>query len=417
VNAIAKIRASALKAMQELHTASFDPSAHGSIDRVTVDVTDHQQREVVTVRLRENALTWSCTCGRRPCEHVQLALSWISGDANGQVHKGKESEIGPTTSAWSHLSWPPDLRTIEDFDQAVRADIPALAASLEELITVTVAAGISAGLTSPVATAIDRLIAISPKPLPLGISRWVGRFRVSLTDRSVDGAARLLDGASKLVDDLRSGSRDMPALERVVSWLGAYSADKRTIERVSDRSLLEIAREWMDGTDRCTIEKRARDLSAASLGPCPRLITVGLAVAEQGAHPRRIRLLQYSTAVAIPAQAWEQLASWASRAFSPLREVYQHAIVNYPGLCEPFVIIAPARLVRDPLPIPIDESGHPLPLAAARDLYAVKVIDAMTAQQRPDWIAGRLVDAQGTLMIRPLSFGITLAGRFHHVRI
>jgi hypothetical protein len=429
-----KIRASAQKAMQELRATAVETLANAAIDRVTLDITSNEQREVVTLHLRDSKLIWSCTCGRRTCAHVAAALSWISGELDTPARNEVEPKhtIKATTSAWSHLSWPPDLRTLEDFDQAARADIAALAASLEELAAIIVNCGTDAGLTASVETAIGRLIEIAPKPLPLGISRWIGRLKVALIDRSVEGVARLLDGASKLVTDLCSETRDMTAVERVVSWLGAYSADKRTIERISDRSLLEIAREWMDGTERYAIEKRylvdlhngevfreerARDFSSASLGPCPRLVSVSLAAVEQGAQPRRVRLLQYSTAVTIPDEAWKQLASWANRTFAPLQEIYHRAVTNFPGLTEPFVVVAPAQVARDPHPVPVDESGHPLPLAAARDPYALKVLDALTANQRPEWIAGRLVDAQGTLMMRPLSFGVTHTGQFLHVRL
>jgi hypothetical protein len=428
-----RLREAARQALPQLGSRSADGASSGGVDRVTLDIVIGDRREVVTVRLQQGALCWSCTCGTNPCEHVQVALTWIGGaPAEKPVRERTEIDLNRAASAWSHLSWPPDLRTIGDFDQAARINLAALANYLEELIVTAARTGSGAGLTEGVAGAINRLIELMPRPVPVGVSRWIGRLRVAFEDHSVEGVARLLHGASRLVADLRLARRDPVALERFVSWLGAHSDDKRTIERISDRSLLEVAREWMDGTERADIEKRylvdlndgeifleerTREQSSASLGPCPRLVTVGLAVAEQGARPRRIRLLQYATAVSIPAESWGHVSAWASRAFAPLRDVYQQSILKYPGLSEPFAVIAPARLVHDPLPVPLDESGHPLPLAAARDPYAIRVLDALASNQRPEWIAGRLVDAQGTLMMRPLSMAVVIGGELRHFRL
>jgi hypothetical protein len=67
--------------------------------------------------------------------------------------------------------------------------------------------------------------------------------------------------------------------------------------------------------------------------------------------------------------------------------------------------------------VPLDEADRPLPLAAARDPYALKVFDALTATRRPEWIAGRLVDARGTVMMRPLSLGVMAGEHLRHVRL
>src|SRR5690606_25355215 len=125
--------------------------------------------------------------------------------------------------------------------------------------------------------------------------------RSSLATADDRGLARAMFGAVRLAEDLRAKQRSEEAWRRIVSWLGTTARPAGTVQALTDRVLVEIARESLSGRVRAAIERRyLLDLTstevfreeraagqAASVGPCPRRIDVGLGEAEQGAPLRR----------------------------------------------------------------------------------------------------------------------------------
>lgn len=418
-----QLKSESRELLHRLKQVVRDDPLKGSVSRVSLDVCIDGECEIVTIRLHNDSLKWSCSCGTQECKHILTALSWISaGDSGRESYPTIDSDFSKRERGSS--SWPPDLRVVQETDQVERVDRSALSTVLEDIVTSIVRSGVDAGETPSVEEAIQRLISAAPRPIPLGISRWIGRLREALDTKDVDSVARILDSATRIAEDLSNlESTDQDSKQRLISWLGALSHDTKAVTRISDCVFLEIAREWLDGIERSSIERRylldldvgviyreerARGMLTASLGPCPRLIVVGLATVEQGVHPQRVRLMQYSITTVISMDHWYQLLSWARQRFSTLIGDYKEAIGIFPGLAEPFALIAPASLKQDPHFVPLDEVGRPLPLALTHDPSSIKFIQTTIENGSLAWVSGRLVDAKGVLMLQPLSVGVRL---------
>lgn len=411
-------------AREALQNEPATSSENGQVERLSIDVREGAQSELVSLAFRDGRLTWSCTCGQLRCRHADAALRLLAGEAS-------ERPSDPA-SATASGGYAPVLRTAAASDRPYEVEPRALADVLEDVVTAVVRAGVLAPESPSVDEALQRLVDLAPQPLPLGIGRWIGRLRATLDEGDVEAVARVLDGASRVVDDLRAGRATPEASQRVVSWLGALARDIETVERISERVLIEIAREWLTGTERAAIERRylvdlrsaeiyreerARGAATASYGPCPRVVHVGLAEVEQGARPKRIRLLQYSVSTRIEHEDWHQLAAHAVPSFEALARSYREASSAFPGLAEPFAVVAPARYARSPRLVPMDTEDRPLPLASAEDPAALRYVDALAEDADPAWIAGRLVDADGVLMLLPASLGVVREGQLRHRRV
>ncbi|MDH5674936.1 MAG: hypothetical protein OEZ06_22595 [Myxococcales bacterium] len=388
----------------------------GHIERVSIDVELGAVREIVSLRMRGGQLVWSCTCGDLECEHALAALAFLTDAEPDAMTLGAVTAVDTPASRRSLA--PGEGRTVEVSDQAPAADRAGLRAALELVVTAVWRSGVEAGLSASVVEAIEELAAAAPRPLPLGISRWLGRLREALDGRDVDAVARVLDGALRVIGDLGATAPDAEARRRLRSWMGALGDDPEGLERRSDVTLIELARERLAGIERGALERRylvdladgevyREDLSpsaaTASLGPCPRLLQVGLSTVEQGAAPRRIRLLQYAITPEIDAARWNELSQWASRSFEPLVERYRHAIGSFPGLAEPFALVAPERVSLQGELTLLDEAARPLPLWLSREHGSVELLRRLLGQSEIVWVAGRLLDRRGQLCMKPLS--------------
>ncbi len=425
------LKAAAAEILGELQQVSGPLEHRAAVDRVIVEVALDGQRHMVAIGLQDDTLNWTCTCGQRSCAHARAAFAWVCEGGPGtqpDVAEPAEESVPVRRS-----SWPPDVRTAKPDGEAQSIEAATLAAALEDVITAVARTGTEAEEPSAsVDEAIERLMSAAPRPLPLGVARWVGRLKKALSKRDVVAVARVLQGAAQFADDLRTGHADGDARRRLVTWLGASVGDAEGVERISDHMLFEVAREWLDGVESSAIERRylvdltsgetyreerSRGAQEASLGPCPRLVAVGLATVERGIPPRRIRLMQYSVSVGIDAKAWSQLASWASRRFDALAEMYGNALGAFPGLAEPFALIAPARVEREQGLVPLDIASRPLPLATAEDPSSQGFLQARAELGQVAWLAGRLVDAHGTLMLRPLSVAVVKGEQTLHASV
>jgi hypothetical protein len=414
-----KLKRAARGAFQRVYGSH--PGRAAEIEWLSVDVQQDGKREIVSLSLRGEVLTWSCTCNQQECAHGRAALAFLC-DAEPEPAERLSDAFEP------HSPPPPagDRRTLAHTDQAAGADTAALAEALQDLLLAVVRAGVGEGVSAAVEEALQRLQRAAPDPMPLGVSRFIGRLKRALGARDADDAARLLAGASLLIDALKSGAGQPEARKRVLSWLGSLSSETEGVARMTDRTLIEVAREELPGLERAGLERRYLvDLSdgavyreerpvlakAGSIGPCPRAITVWLATVEQGAAPQRIRLLQYAVTPWIDADNWQRLAARALRDFEALRGGYRDALRAYPGLCEPFVLVAPKSVVHDAAPALIDDAGRHLPLHHPDNPAALRYLESVTAGATPQWIAGRLLDVGGTLALAPLGASVMRDGK------
>jgi hypothetical protein len=351
---------------------------------------------------------------------VQAALRWLAdgveaGDERTSSPGVRTAEVTETPAA--RVSLPPPG---EDEVAPEAADARArLADALEDVVTVVGRAGAGELASPSVAESLDRLRKESSQPIPVGLSRWLGRLKLALEAKDVGLVARLLDGAGRLADALRMDRPSRGARRRAVGWLGA-SSEAGVVERLSDRQLVEVAREHLPSDERGGIERRylvdlhngevfreerSRSAALVSVGPCPRLVSVGLAEVEDGAAPRRIRLMQYTVTLDPGPEELGRIAASAYRRFPALVDRYRAWLSADPGQAEPFAIVAPKRWGDNGETVCFDDEGLPLPFARADDPAGVEVLGRYAATG-PRWVAGRLVDVEGTLMMLPCSVAI-----------
>ena len=392
-------------------------AAGGEVTRVVLDVTAGGRTEVVTVMLRDGELAVSSTGGAEDPLHVAAALELLAGeDVTSPGAITSPGRLSTPASGETRLSSPGTVRTVDDTIPA-SADRSALADALSDVLTAIVRVGVREARTAAtVEEAVERITAAAPRPLPLGIGRWIGLLRGAMATLDVDTLARVLEGASQVAIDLRNPQPGPSARRRIVAWLGATADTPGDVERVSDRTLVEVARELLSGLERAAIERRylmcldtgeifreerPRGGVGVSVGPCPRLVSVGLGEVEEGAPPRRIRLLQYAVNNRISADDWVRLEDLAHRSFETLAREYREALGAYPGLAEPFVVVAPAACEREPDFVLLDASDDPLPVAAAEEPAFAQAVRELASEEDPAWVAGRLVDADGALLLIP----------------
>ena len=371
----------------------------GQIDRVTLEVSVDGRSEQVTISMRDGKLRCIASDGSQQGPHIDAALSFIAG------------------ASLDRISQPPTAPTEAQPAELEKAPVDALAVGLEDLVVAVARAGLEEANDSPsVSNGFDEVLAAAPQPVPTGLSRWVGRLRSAIERRDVALAARLLDGASRVSIDLRDDSRTAVAQTRIGAWLGRQRDSAPGLKLFSDRTLIELAREWLDGVEqierRYLLDLRSGELyreerlrsERGSLGPCPRQLAVGLAEVQPGPSPRKIRLLQYVVQPEVSASTWARIAQFAQRDFRALNDGYRQALVDFPGVAEPFALVAPELLDRDHGLNPLDATGRALPIAHQASTSRGAAFEMLNAADDPLWIAGRLTHANGDVEIAPLSF-------------
>lgn len=401
----------------------------GDIDRLTIDVVHAGEREMVSFRVRGADLTWSCTCGAVDCDHAVIGMRLLAAEPlpGGSSIPPRRSEPPDGRASTT------DTRGLALTDRPLPADHMALTEALQDVITAVVRTGVAATGAPSVFESLERLAAAAPEPLPLGVSRWIGRMRLALNDHNVDLVARMLDGAARLVDDLRHGACDDDGRARVTCWLGADANNRESVVALSDRVMIELGRELLDGATRAGIERRhlldiasgrlyreerMRGSLVSSLGTCPRIVHVGLAEVERGTGPERIRLLQYASSPHVPAFRWQEARSWATPNFAGLATHYATALAKFPGVAEPVALVSTQGLTRRGDWKVADDEGRELPLfgGAPGNLDALE--QRLEGDGKPGLLYGRLVDRGDVIHLRPISFGLLHeSDRFELVRL
>jgi hypothetical protein len=376
------------------------------IERMTCEVRGSQGSELVSLRLEEGRLLAVCSCGEPRCAHVAAVL---------QLMASEPAQYGVHEATGKHAR---SDRPAEPRSQERPAGSAQLGDALADVVTAVVRAGVCTDRVASVLENLSRVERALPEPLPLGLLRWLGRMREAIDAQDTALAAQALGAAAAVTADLRSSQLQPEAGVRLCSWFGP--ADQ-TLVRLSDRSLVEVAREWLHGTTRNQIERRylvdldsgecfreecVRGDRSASVGPCPRLIGVSLAEVEPSCAPRRLRLLQYTTTPNLERTHWDNLAAWGQRDSEALLTAYRTAIAELGALAEPFALTAPRSLQLDARPSLMFDRGAPLPLFADEDSGVLKHCERIARVSTARWVAGRLLEHSGQLMLRPLALGV-----------
>jgi hypothetical protein len=357
--------------------------AERGLERVNVEV----DREQVTLWVRGGRLCASCTCGDAECAHFWAVLPLLS--------EGPTS-FAPVERARTSSRPPPP-------GEGARG----LAEAFDELSLSVARAGIAHADSPSITQAVEQLIAAAPSPLPLLLARWIGRLRAALDAADVTTCARLLHGALRAVDQRRRGG-DGGALLGEPSHPGA----------LADVHLLEVAREWLAGLDRASIERRyLLDPSTGaiyaeerrcgehdcSVGPCPRSAHVAFAEVDTSALPTRVRLLQYTLSLQLPADAWSRVVARAEPSIAALRARFVEETAASPALAEPFALLAPARLEDGPAGALRDLQGEQLALRDEHGDDMSGALHATIAGSELACVLGRLHGGAAGLALVPLS--------------
>jgi hypothetical protein len=400
--------------LQEIELASESPALQ--IERMTCEVRGPQRTELVSLRLEEGRLLALCTCGEDGCAHLVTALRLMAADTNaadGGTGKHPRTEYPA-----------PEPRITQAPGPSLQ-----LADALADVVTAVVRAGVCSDRVASVLENLSRVERALPDPLPLGMLRWLGRMHEAIDAQDTVLAAQALGAAAAVSTDLRSSQLQEPAKARLSSWFGA---SEQSLARLSDRSLIEVAREWLHGTTRNQIERRylldldsgecfreecVRGERAVSVGPCPRLVGVSLAEVEPSCSPRRLRLLQYTTTPDLERAHWDNLAAWGQRDSEALLTAYRASVAEFGALAEPFALAAPRALQRETRPSLLFERGAPLPLFADDDPGLLKHCDRLARSATLVWVAGRLLEHAGQLMLRPLALGLRDSSGLRYERL
>jgi hypothetical protein len=286
------------------------------------------------------------------------------------------------------------------------------------VITAAVRTGIESSKHGPaLKLALDTLARITEREAAAGLERFIGRLRNAVEFGDVEECAMLLGGATQLVADLSESDPSAPALERISGWIQLPGLASRETP-IYEHDFVEMGREWVAGVSRASIERRylvdvasgeiyrevTRAGRKASVGPSPRFIHAGLALACPGTVPARIRLLQYEVSPEVPLTVKDALVGHASRTVAALIGGFRAAHAKAPGQAEPFVLFTPAEVqVEDGAASLLDETGARLPLASSEGLELDTALLRELHGEVPRLVAGRVFLSNGVLILRPFS--------------
>lgn len=400
------------------------PPADAELRRAVLEVAVDGREELVTLSSRDGRLVCVSSDGDHQGAHALAALRMLAGVDEGRRHDSIPGAERPASSSSPGT---------ESVPPAPRSPV---GEALLDVLTAVLRLGAREAHGSPsVEDTLDRLVEAAPKPTPLGLARFVGRLRQALAGRDVERLSRLLDGATRLSADLEQTTPSADARVRVGAWLGSGGGPARDATPVYDRTLVEVGREWVAGLSRASIERRylidtasgavcleerQRGAEGASVGPCPRRLAVGLAEEQRGAAPTRARLLQYVVSPEVGGGDLTEIEGVAARDFAAVGREYRAQIKAFPALAEPFVVVAPAALERDDDGglVPVDAAGLPLPLARQDDPGAYAMLGSVAREHEVAWLAGRLVDTGGSVLLLPFAAAVRERGtlRFRRLR-
>jgi hypothetical protein len=377
------------ESMREQVALRLASQAESGLRRLTFELGGEQ----VSLWLRNERLVEHCTCGLDSCEHVATALRFVAGAASGTT-----VEARPRSS-----SRPPSH------------ELMPLIGAFEDLCLATARSGIEAASSPSIKRGISELLNAAPRPTPLAIARFVGRLQEALTTGNVGDVAMLFEGALRWVEEVRRGDAGADALARRRVWVGG--SELYASESLADATLIEVAREWVAGTERAQIERRYLiDLASGepyieerrrtelevSVGPCPRLILVSYAEVIGAARPKRARLLQYTVSLQLGEPVLARMLELALVDVAALREHYANELRLAPALAEPFVLFAPATLEPGSQGGLRDASGARLDFAHP-ELVGADAVRAATREGELACVLGRLVARGSGVQLVPLS--------------
>jgi hypothetical protein len=126
--------------------------------------------------------------------------------------------------------------------------------------------------------------------------------------------------------------------------------------------------------------------------------------------------LQYTTTPQIDRSSWDLLAAWGQRDSEALAAAYRSAQNQFGALSEPFVLTVPRGVERAAQLALLLDRGPALPVATDDEVGVLRHFEELIGGATLAWVAGRLFDRAGQLMLKPLAAGILDGERIRHER-
>jgi hypothetical protein len=422
-----KASLSALPPPSDASTGSTPSSAR--VAALSVAIEQQGRVEMVSLRLEGASLVVTCTCGTRICAHAREALALFDGDdAHAAIHDDRITQAYEPAMRLSEPG-PMPVMSLGAPPLPLREGRAAIAGALSDLVLAVTRSGLEQGISPAVLEALENLSEHAPPASSTGLRVFVGNLKTALEAQHSEGVVRALAAANAFIDALSTPFTTADIDARIATWLGTVAAAGVASERVTERSYLELAREQRPGLARAGVERRylidlesgelyREDRAAgdsSSVGPCPRVVTLGLAHIEPGLPPRRMRLLQYTTTPVIDGESWARIARFALPSFAGLPERYALHAQTGAELTDMLALIKPAGIEGDERALLRDHEGHALGLAGADGSTAV--LQAFFESAEPEWMIGRVLQKAQSLMLVPLAVGGKRRGRPTHLQL
>lgn len=383
-------------------------NAVASATALTVLVELEGRAELVSMRMQGGALSVLCTCGLAGCAHAHEALALFEDEPRPDAIDERITHVFEPAMRMSEPSPLPVIKVTPEGRNRL-SDV------LSDVVLAVTRAGVSEGISAGVSEALERLAEHAPPASATGLRVWVGTLRGALEARDTAATARALGAATAMIDALRKADPGPHADQRTVAWLGVAPSSPAASDRVSERTYLELAREHRPGLARAGVEQRylidldtgelfREDRAAnetASLGPCPRVVSIGLAHIEPGVPPRRIRLLQYTTTPLVETSAWQRVASFALPSFEPLLSRQKEHMKLSAGLTDMLALVKPVRVHTSEGAQLVDDGGRALLLSGAEG--SATRLESFLTSTEPQWVLGRMLVHADMLALVPLA--------------
>ena len=404
----------------------------GALRTWTVLVRDEGETHSVLCELNEDAVRASCTCAVDGCPHVAAVLEALSS-ASTPPHERPSAAAGPSAEhAADTDEAEPSPRPPAEDDPESKARPPSAkepAADPQQLavaITALTRECCRLGLEEPSEErdrALERVLELlRDRDMP-DARRAVATLRRELGSAAPDAAV----AGTALIRLTRVGEalrRKGPSAEKR-AWAGLPEG----AERREEVRLLEVARDsqrtpYGDRRDvsyfidleggqlfREHAASKPGHAPRMSEGPFPKRLIGNLVAIESGYPPRRIRMLQYTSAGLAGRQDLERIRSAALTEVDSLYEAHGRALASHDSTLAPVVIFAPRKAMPSPRGVVLaDRAGRLLPLARLASPAACDAVDRLGRHARLAAVVGTLVLGPKFLSILPLSVLVDAEG-------
>ncbi len=411
--------------MERDSIASAPVSRASRVRRGAFEVEGPDGGAIVWMSSEAGNTSYSCSCRRAECEHVDEVVSHLAG-RGGRRGQGAAQRASSVASGLPSFAADPNRSESSPRSGRTRAEA-AYSREVAEAVrdAISIASrdrdqGQDPGVWRDV---LDRLSACSQGTS--GFARVVARLGAAVAARDAASVAMLLDGTVEFVERLDGRVTSEDTIHHAVllsRWLAPRFSFELSTTFLHDVELTEIGRENVETVGGRLARRYFVDVEGAlfveevrpgeegSVGGSPRHVRASLAEVDAvsstlaDAHVRRIRLLQYEVRPVTPAQLDALALIGIIESNEMLIERYRLEVSVWGALAEPIVRVC--GTYDGVLGGVVDSDGRrarftPGPesevLARACDRQGTSL----------SWVLSRLVLVDGVLMLEPVSLALS----------